>query len=181
MSISTDSSEGFQIPLEVAEFYESAFVPALFAQWAPLLCDAAGIAPGHRLLDVACGTGIAARTAADVVAPGGRVVGLDLNEAMLTVARRIRPNLEWYEGSIEDLPFPDGSFDTVLWQMALMFFPDRLKALQEMRRVVRPAGTVAIVVPDRLDAQLAFPVCRCGRPSRRSVRCVAAELLFRVW
>jgi SAM-dependent methyltransferase len=75
---------------------------------------------------------------------------------MLTVARRIRPDLEWYEGSIEDLPFPDGSFDTVLCQMALMFFPDRLKALQEMRRVVRPAGTVAIVVPDRLDAQLAF-------------------------
>src|SRR5256885_15058770 len=86
------SSESFQVTPEIAEFYEAAFVPAFFAQWAPILCEVAGVAPGHRVLDVACGTGIVTRTAADRVAPDGRVVGVDLNEAMLRVARRVRPD-----------------------------------------------------------------------------------------
>ena len=135
--------------------YESAFVPAFFAQWAPLLCRAAGIEPGRTVLDVACGTGIAARTAADL-AGAGRVVGLDLNEAMLAVARRVRPDIEWRQGSAEALPFADRSFDAVLCQMALMFFRDRGAALAEMARVVGPGGTVAIAVPGRLDHQAAF-------------------------
>ncbi|MGH3834819.1 MAG: class I SAM-dependent methyltransferase [Pseudonocardiaceae bacterium] len=156
MTISTESSESFQIPIEAAEFYESAFVPAFFAQWAPILCEAAGVGPGQRLLDVACGTGIAARTAADLVAPNGKVIGLDLNEAMLTVARRIRPDIEYHQGDAAALPFPGGSFDTALCQMALMFFPDRRTALREMGRVVTPGGTVAVVVPSRLDTQAAF-------------------------
>ena len=156
MTTSTDASDSFQIPIEAAEAYESAFVPAFFAQWAPILCQAAGVARGQTVLDVACGTGIAARTAADVVAHEGRVVGLDLNEAMLTVARRVRPDIEWRQGDAAALPFEDGSFDTVLCQMALMFFPDRLQALLEMGRVARPGGTVAIAVPSRLDAQDAF-------------------------
>ena len=85
--------ESFQIPLEAAELYESAFVPAFFAQWAPVLCEVAGVGPGTSVLDVACGTGIVARTAADLVGPTGSVDGVDLNEAMLQVARRVRPDL----------------------------------------------------------------------------------------
>src|SRR4029453_15579872 len=61
----TESTETFQIPIEAAEMYESAFVPAFFAQWAATLCSAAGVAPERRVLDVACGTGIVTRTAAD--------------------------------------------------------------------------------------------------------------------
>lgn len=156
MSASTESSESFQIPTEAAEFYESAFVPAFFAQWAPILCEAAGVGPGQRLLDVACGTGIVARTAADLVAPNGKVIGLDLNEAMLAVARRTRPGIEYHQGDAAALPFPDRSFDVVLCQLALMFFPDRAQALAEMGRVVTPGGTVAAVVPSRLDTQVAF-------------------------
>jgi ubiquinone/menaquinone biosynthesis C-methylase UbiE len=156
MSTPTESSEPFQIPIETAEFYESAFVPAFFSQWAPVLCEAAGVRSGQRLLDVACGTGIVARTAAGLVAPDGKVVGLDLNDAMLTVARRVCPDIEFHQGNAAALPFPDGSFDVVLCQLALMFFPDRLKALAEMRRVVTAGGTVAVVVPGRLDAQAAF-------------------------
>lgn len=152
----TDPSESFQIPVEAAEMYESAFVPAFFAQWAPILCDAAGIGPGQRVLDVACGTGIVARTAADLVAPGGRVVGVDLNEAMLTVARRVRPDVEWRRGDAASLPVDDGAFDAVVCQMALMFFPDRTAALAEMRRAVRDGGTVAVAVPGRLASQAAF-------------------------
>ncbi|HEX6418884.1 MAG TPA: methyltransferase domain-containing protein [Acidimicrobiales bacterium] len=152
----TDPSESFQIPVEAAEMYESAFVPAFFTQWAPILCEAAGIAPGHHVLDVACGTGVVARTAADLVGPDGRVVGVDLNEAMLTVARRVRPDVEWRRGDAGDLPFGDGTFDAAVCQMALMFFPDRAAALREMRRVVRAGGTVAVAVPARLEAQAAF-------------------------
>jgi SAM-dependent methyltransferase len=152
---STEPSESFQIPIEAAEAYEAAFVPAFFAQWAPLLCNAAGVIAGQRVLDVACGTGIAARTAADRVGPGN-VVGVDLNEAMLTVARRVRPEIDWRQGDVASLPFDDASFDTVLCQMALMFCPDRVQALREMARVAAPGGTVAVLVPSGLDAQPAY-------------------------
>jgi SAM-dependent methyltransferase len=149
----SESTETFQIPLEAAELYESAFVPAFFAQWAPSLCSAAGVAPGRRVLDVACGTGIVARTAAE---QGATVTGVDLNEAMLTVARRTRPALDWRQGNAEDLPFDDDSFDVVVSQMALMFFPDPAAALAEMARVVVPGGTVAVLVPGALEHQPAF-------------------------
>ena len=150
------STETFQIPLAAAEVYESTFVPAIFAEWAPLVVDAAGVAPGHAVLDVACGTGIVARTAADRLNGDGVVVGIDLNEAMLTVARRTRPDLEWQQGNAAELPFPDRSFDAVTCQMALMFFPDRAKALREMARVVTTDGRVAIVVPAGLPSQPAY-------------------------
>lgn len=113
MTTSTEPDESFHIPIEAAEFYETAFVPAFFGQWAPILCEAAGVAAGQAVLDVACGTGIATRTSADLIGPGGTVVGLDLNEAMLTVAKRVRPDLEWRRGDAAAIPFPDCLFDTV--------------------------------------------------------------------
>lgn len=152
----TGDPESFQLPLEIAEFYEDAFVPAFFAQWAPRLCEAAGVGPGQRVLDVACGTGIVTRTAAERVAPGGRAVGIDLNEAMLTVARRVAPDLEFRQGDAVALRFPDGSFDTVLCQMALMFFSDRARSVREMARVTAVGGTVAVLVPGALDHQQSF-------------------------
>jgi ubiquinone/menaquinone biosynthesis C-methylase UbiE len=149
------TTESFEIPIEAAEAYEAAFVPAFFAQWAPILCAAAGVSAGQRVLDVACGTGIAARTAAGVVG-AANVVGVDRNEAMLTVARRVEPAIDWRRGDVAALPLPDGSFDTVLCQMALMFFPDRAVALRELARVAAPGGTVAVLVPSGLDAQPAY-------------------------
>ncbi|WP_129664688.1 class I SAM-dependent methyltransferase [Phytoactinopolyspora endophytica] len=150
------STETFQIPLETAEVYEARFVPGLFAEWAPLLADAAGVRPGQEVLDVGCGTGIVARTVADRLGDDGTVVGLDLNQSMLTVARRVRPDLEWHQGDVGNLPFPDRAFDITLCQMALMFFPDRARALAEMARVTAPGGTVAIVVPAALPDQPAY-------------------------
>jgi ubiquinone/menaquinone biosynthesis C-methylase UbiE len=148
--------ETFHLSVEAAERYEAMFVPALFAEWAPRLADAAGITPGQAVLDVACGTGIVARTVADRLAGDGRVVGVDLNEAMLTVARRIRPDLEWRQGDVAALPFPDGEFDVVVCQMALMFFPDLTGSLREMARVARRGGLVAVAVPSSLDDQPAY-------------------------
>jgi SAM-dependent methyltransferase len=149
-------TETFQLSAAAAERYEAQFVPAIFAEWAPRLIEIAGVQRGDRVLDVACGTGIVGRTAADALAGSGHVVGLDLNPSMLAVARRVRPEIEWREGDAAALPFPDGAFDRVLCQMALMFFPDRVRALREMGRVARPGGAVAVCVPAALDDQPAY-------------------------
>jgi SAM-dependent methyltransferase len=149
----SDSVETFQLSTEAAEIYEHKFVPALFGEWADHLVAAADITAGRAVLDVACGTGVVARAVADRLAGSGRVVGVDINEGMLAVARRIRPNIEWHHGDAADLPFPDASFDAALCQASLMYFPDRAKALREMARVVRSGGTVAVQVWTSLESQ----------------------------
>lgn len=148
--------ETFQIPLETAELYEERFVPALFADWAPHSVDMADVLAGQSVLDVACGTGIVARTAVERVGPAGAVWGSDLNEAMLTVAGRVCPGVEFRRADVTAQPFDDGTFDAVICQMAMMFFPDRRAAVAEMGRVARPDGTVVITVPSSLDAQPAY-------------------------
>jgi SAM-dependent methyltransferase len=150
------TTEDFQVSVAAAEQYEARFVPAIFAEWASLLVDTARIATGASVLDVACGTGIVARTVADRMAGSVRVVGVDLNEGMLAVARRVRPDLEWRQGDVASLPYADGSFDAVLCQMALMFFPDRTAAVREMARVALPGGVVALGVPASLGEQPAY-------------------------
>jgi ubiquinone/menaquinone biosynthesis C-methylase UbiE len=151
-----NATETFQIPPEAAEAYESAFVPRLFGEWAQLLVGSVDVETGNRVLDVACGTGIVARLAAESVGQAGRVVGLDLNQAMLDVARRLGSGIEWRQGDAANLPFSDDSFDIVFCQAALMFFPDPTAALREMARVVDPNGTVAIQVWDRTADQPAY-------------------------
>jgi ubiquinone/menaquinone biosynthesis C-methylase UbiE len=149
-------AETFQLTREQAQAYDDLFVPALFGQWAPQLVDCARVHPAQSLLDVACGTGVVARTARDVVGPGGRVVGVDLNPAMLDVARRARPDLEWIQGDAEDLPFADAEFDVVLCQSALFFFPDAARAVAEMARVTVPGGVVALQTYAPLTEQPAY-------------------------
>lgn len=151
-----ETTETFQIPLEVAEVYEERFVPALFSEWATALVDVVAVEPGMDVLDVACGTGVVTRTIADRLHGRGSVIGLDLNEAMLTVARRVRPDIEFRSGDVADLQFPDESFDLVTCSMAMFFFPDQVRALSEMGRVTKSGGTVAVVVPSTLDAQPAW-------------------------
>lgn len=138
--------ESWQISNDAAEIYENFWVPAMLSQWAPQVADAATIAPGDRVLDVACGTGLVAREAAKRVAAASQVTGLDLNEGMLAVARRIRPEIDWRLGDALELPFDDESYDVVTCQFALMYFPDRLSALNEMLRVLKPTGRLAISV-----------------------------------
>jgi SAM-dependent methyltransferase len=134
-----------------AEVYDEQFVPALFRQWGPVLCDAAGMEPGQRVLDVACGTGALTQAVAERVGPRGTVAGLDANPEMLAVARRKHAKIEWHDGRAEALPFADASFDAVVSQFGLMFFDDRVAALREMRRVLRPGGRMAVAVCDALE------------------------------
>jgi len=76
------------------------------------------------------------------------VLGLDANPEMLAVARRTHPDIEWHDGRAELLPFPDAGFDAVVSQFGLMFFDDRVAALREMQRVLRPGGHLAVAVCD---------------------------------
>lgn len=140
-----------QVTRSAAEIYEEFFVPALFREWGDRVADAAGIAPGQRVLDVACGTGVLARAAAERTGPGGSVVGVDLNEGMLQVAARTASAIEWRRGAAESLPFESESFDAVVSQFALMFFADRGAGLREMARVLRPSGRLTVAVWAALD------------------------------
>jgi len=134
-----------------ADVYDEQFVPALFSHWGPVLCDAAGVAAGQRVLDVACGTGALTVAVADRVLPAGAAFGLDANPQMLAVARRKHAAIEWHEGRAESLPFNDATFDAVVSQFGLMFFDDRIAALREMWRVLRPGGRLAVAVCDALE------------------------------
>jgi SAM-dependent methyltransferase len=104
----------------------------------------AGVSAGHRVLDVGCGTGVVAVTAARL---GASVVGLDLSPALLERAREnatvASVAITWHEGDAEQLPFPDESFDVVLSQFGHIFAPRPEVALAEMLRVLRPGGTLA--------------------------------------
>jgi SAM-dependent methyltransferase len=141
-----------QVGSNAAEVYESFFVRALFQQFAEPMCEAARIGAGQIVLDVACGTGVLARVAARRVGATGAVVGADINESMLAVARRSNPGITWKNCPAEALAFGDRSFDAVTCQFGLMFFTDRPKAVREMARVLRPGGRLAIAVWDRLSA-----------------------------
>jgi len=147
-----DNADKGQLAGGAADVYEEFFVPALFGEWCPRVSKAAALAPGHSVLDVACGTGVLARDAATRVGPGGAVVGLDVNQSMLEVARRTSSAIEWKSGQAESLPFEDARFDAVVSQFGLMFFEDRDAALREMWRVLRPGGRLAVAVWGSLES-----------------------------
>jgi len=122
-----------------AEIYERYLVPAMFEPFAKDLIQSCNIQRSNRILDVACGTGILSRLAVDYVdASVGKVVGVDINPVMLNMANRYSDgkNIEWKQGSAISLPFPDEFFDLVVCQQGLQFFPDRVKALNEMNRIL---------------------------------------------
>jgi ubiquinone/menaquinone biosynthesis C-methylase UbiE len=124
-------------------------VSRLFGPWAEVLVERAGVTTGQRVLDVACGTGVVARLAAEKVGPSGVVIGSDLNEGMLTEAARHVPSgltIEWELADARDVPFDDEHFDVVLCQQGLQFVPDQQRAATEMLRVLRSDGLAAVAV-----------------------------------
>lgn len=142
--------EQWQLTLEAAELYEHCPARYILGPWAPLLVDAANLALDERVLDVACGTGVVTRIAAKRVGPTGRVVGVDLNPGMIAVAQSLPApagaRIEWLERSALDLRLEDASFDVVLCQQGLQFFPDKVVALREMHRVLNHGGRLALSV-----------------------------------
>jgi SAM-dependent methyltransferase len=141
------TDQTFSRSLDAATGYQELLVPALMEEWAPRVADAARIRQGDRVLDVACGTGVLTREAVRRCGPAGAVTGFDLSPEMLAVAARLSPaGATWRQGSAESLPFGDETFDAVVSQFGLMFFPDRVAALREMRRVLVPGGRLAVAV-----------------------------------
>jgi ubiquinone/menaquinone biosynthesis C-methylase UbiE len=129
------------------ERYQSVLVPAMFAPFAERLVGAAGVGPGARVLDVACGTGAVARAAARRAGAEGRIVGVDLGPPMLAIARAQPVDsgaapIEYIEGTADALPV--GAFDVVTCQQGLQFFADRIAALHAMRAALDSGGRVAV-------------------------------------
>lgn len=127
--------------------YQRFFVPSIGRPVAEDLMVVANIQPGERVLDVACGTGVVTRMAAE---QAGSVAGLDLNPGMLAVAKAETPSdmsIDWYEANAEAMPLPDDAFDVALCQMGLQFVSGKLAALREMRRVLVSGGRAYVTVP----------------------------------
>jgi SAM-dependent methyltransferase len=140
---STDATTG-QVSTAAAEIYEEFFVPALFAQFVEPMLDAVAAGDGDHLLDVGAGTGVVARAALRRVGRRGSIVAVDPNEGMLAVAKRLAPTMDVRRGLAEQLPVDQAEENCVTCQFALMFFSDRRRAVEEMRRVIRPGGRVAV-------------------------------------
>ena len=150
-----DRREQWQLDGSAPELYQRHLVPAVTALWAVDLVGRIGLRPGERVLDVACGTGVVARSAAEQVGASGRVAAIDVNMGMLSVARELPPptgaSIEWQEASALELPYDDGSFDVVLCQLGLQFFPDRSGALRQMRRVLVSGGRLGLSVYSAIE------------------------------
>lgn len=133
---------------EAATEYDRAF-SHVTAHFLPFVLRAARLAPGHRVLDVATGTGISAEAALDAVGPSGSVVATDISPEMVDKARQRLARSPNAAVAVEDgqaLSFPEASFDTVLCSLGLMFFPDPACGLASFHRVLRPGGRAAVSV-----------------------------------
>jgi ubiquinone/menaquinone biosynthesis C-methylase UbiE len=144
-------NETGQVSDEAARIYEEFYLPALFEEWPPLVVNAAKIQQGDRVIDVACGTGALAIAVYEHVGPEGAVVGIDVNDGMLNIARSKSSSIEWLNAPAEALPFNDDQFDRVVSQFGLMYFEDQERAIQEMMRVLQQDGFLAVVVWDKLE------------------------------
>jgi ubiquinone/menaquinone biosynthesis C-methylase UbiE len=114
---------------------------------ARILADGALIRAGDVVLDLACGSGLVARHAAALVSPGGRMVGADINPAMLEIARNSTgAEVEWVKAPCDALPFDDDTFTHVICQQGFQFFPDPLAAMGEAHRVLGPSGVLIATV-----------------------------------
>jgi ubiquinone/menaquinone biosynthesis C-methylase UbiE len=142
-----------------ASHYDAIFAHVTQA-FVPRLLEAACLAPGQYVLDVATGTGAAAQAAAAIVGPSGSVVAGDISPAMLEVARcKLRAVPVAFEVlDAQALPYPEGRFDAVICQLGLMFFSDPARALAEFHRVLRVGGRVAVSVTTIAERTLYFRV-----------------------
>jgi SAM-dependent methyltransferase len=137
----------------VPELYETYLVPLIFEDYAADMAGRLGSRTLSRVLEIAAGTGVVTRALASALPETVTIVASDLNQAMLDKASAVgtsRP-VEWRQADALDLPWPDESFDAVVCQFGVMFFPDKAKAFSEVRRVLKPGGVFVFNVWDRMS------------------------------
>jgi len=138
----TENQKGGTVDTTAAEAFEKYLVPTIFGPWSRSLVDLADPKPGQRLLDVGCGTGAAARYAADLIPEQRAVAAIDLNAGMVAHGRVLDPKgaVDWRVGDIMVLPFDDGMFQHIIGNQVLQFLPDRKGALAEIQRIMTADG-----------------------------------------
>lgn len=137
----------------IAELYESHLVPLIFEPYAADLAQRLRQRALTRVLEVACGTGVVTRALTSVLPSTVDVVATDLSQGMLDQAAARMPSrpVTWRQADAMQLPFDEGTFDAVVCQFGVMFFPDKAKAFAEARRVLRPGGVFLFNVWDRIE------------------------------
>ena len=146
----------------IPENYERHLVPLIFADYAERLVASLGLGEGGQgevmeLLETACGTGVVTRRIVERLVGRSQLIATDFNEPMLEQARKAvgdTRTVAFRQADALDLPFKDGSFDAVVCQFGVMFFPDRIKGYREALRVLKPGGRLVFSVWDSLDQNL---------------------------
>ena len=140
----------------IPQFYQRHLGSVFFEPYAADLTSRLPIRKGMRVLELACGTGVVTRRLASILPPDARITATDLNETMMDEARQRRggadSRIEWRQADATALPFPDNSFDAVLCQFGVMFFPDKPAGAREALRVLKPGGAYLFNVWDDLSA-----------------------------
>ena len=137
----------------IPQLYETYLVPLIFEPYAADIARRVAARQPARVLEIAAGTGVVTRHLATVLPRTASIVATDLNQPMIDHAAAIgtaRP-VEWRQADAMQLPFPDGSFDVVVCQFGVMFFPDKAKAFSEARRVLDAGGALIFNVWDRIE------------------------------
>jgi len=144
------ASTHWHLARESAERYQQILTPAILGPFARAMVDVTALRANESVVDVGCGTGAAARAAAEQVGSAGQVMGVDVNGGMLEVARSLPPvsgaAIAWREASATQLLLDDQSVDVVLCAQTLQFLAEKQTSVSEMRRVVKPGGRVAVTL-----------------------------------
>jgi len=137
----------------IPRIYETYMVPMVFAPYAEDIGERVRGIGARRVLEIAAGTGVVTRSLAEKLADDVAIVATDLNQAMVDHARSLgtsRP-VEWRQADALALPFADASFDVVVCQFGVMFFPDKARGYAEIRRVLAPEGAFVFNAWDRIE------------------------------
>jgi ubiquinone/menaquinone biosynthesis C-methylase UbiE len=137
----------------IPEFYDRFFVPLIFEPYAHDLAELLAKAAPKTVLEIAAGTGVVTRAMAARLLANVRLTVTDLNQPMLDHAKARQPDerIEWKQADALALPFADASFDAVVCQFGVMFFPDKVQGYREARRVLKPGGRYLFNVWDRIS------------------------------
>ena len=143
----------------IPAIYDRYMVPLLFQPYASLVAERARDLQPARILETAAGTGVLTSLLHEAL-PDSKIVATDLNQPMLDLAasRIDSDKIRFLAADAQQLPFADSSFDLVVCQFGVMFFPDKVAANEEARRVLREGGRYMLVIWDSIDRNLATKV-----------------------